>query len=156
MTDLNPEADVYMQMGIAALIPGMQRMIELMQQELDRMRAKLAAAQSGEPTPVTVELKTLGRPKGRKSKSNKGGWPADPLDRAKEQARRKGVAEAKREAAEQEDSPKKRKARKPGNTHPRDANHKGHKAWLAKLRKSQKLAWKVRKSANGHAAAVIQ
>jgi hypothetical protein len=35
----------YTQMGMAALLPGMQYMIELMQAQLDEMRIKLAALQ---------------------------------------------------------------------------------------------------------------
>ena len=38
----------YVQMGMAALLPGMQHMLELMQAELDRMRQTLEQLQSGE------------------------------------------------------------------------------------------------------------
>ena len=140
--------DKFSQMGIAALLPGMRYMRELMDEEVARLSARLGMAQE---EPRIIELKPLGRPKG--SKNRKSGWPAGKLAREREAARRRGVALARREAGEEEGAPK--KAREP-KLHPRDPKHKGHKAWLAKLAKSQKLAWKARKGANGAAAAVIQ
>jgi hypothetical protein len=151
----------FAKMGIAAFIPGMQRMMELMQRELDRMRAQLDAAQRGElseeaqdgPTVRDVVRQTrtvrakLGRPRKAQARS---GWPDDPLEREKEAARRHGVMLAKREAGE----PPAAKPRREAKLHPRDSNHPRHEAWLAKLRKAQKRAWKLR-AANGHAAAVV-
>lgn len=46
-TGNNPSSATYTQMGMAALLPGMQHMIELMQSHLDELRAQLAALQNG-------------------------------------------------------------------------------------------------------------
>lgn len=44
----------YTQMGMAALVPGMQHMIDLMQEQLDGIRAQLAALQlTGDASPST-------------------------------------------------------------------------------------------------------
>ena len=117
--------DKFSQMGVAAMIPGMQHMIELMQTELNRMRSLLDAAQNG----VAIEARGPGE--------RKSGWPADPLERSKEMARRMGVAAARREAGETRSA----KSTKIKGMHPRDPNHPGHDAWLGKLRKAQKRYW---------------
>lgn len=94
--DLNDVA--YARIGLAAMLPGMQHMIELMQAELDRMRRMLTGLQE------TPAKKKMGRP--RKVKSSepevfRSGWPADPEERKLEMRRRvakrgqKAKAEAK-------------------------------------------------------------
>jgi len=76
------ELSKYAQMGLAALLPGMQRMIELMQHELDMMRAQLADMQ-GPPK------KRMGRPpKAIAGAKLPSGWPADPEERKREMQRR--------------------------------------------------------------------
>jgi hypothetical protein len=75
------DTTTYAQMGMAALLPGMQHMLTLMQDELDRMRQLLEAAQSGE----------LPRPVGRPPKyPGKGGWDKfrTPEERSAEMRRR--------------------------------------------------------------------
>jgi hypothetical protein len=37
-----------------------------------------------------------------------------------------------------------KRAAKPAGMHPRDPNHPKHEAWVRKLRKAQKAAWRVR------------
>src|SRR4029077_11743405 len=71
MAELSKDERLYLQMGIAALIPGMQRAIEVMQAELDKYRAILADAQNGRVRVlegVAVEeapaARKRGRPKG--------------------------------------------------------------------------------------------
>lgn len=91
----------YEQMGRACLIPGMQHMIDLMQRELDSMRAQLAQAQSGGSaldavreakargpyrprTPLTAEQEFK-----RKAKATSGWWAKlTPEERSAEMKRR--------------------------------------------------------------------
>jgi hypothetical protein len=86
------------QMGIAALIPGMVHMIELMQAEVNRMRGLLEGVQTAADAP-----KKRGRPPliGSQGRPVKGapnrGWSDDPEERRKEMARRV----AKRAGAEE-------------------------------------------------------
>ena len=85
----------YEQMGIAAMIPGMQHMIDLMQRELDAMRAQLAQAQNGGSALDAVRKYKRGMPLwveeefARKSKAT-GGWWAKltPEERSAEMKRR--------------------------------------------------------------------
>jgi len=111
---------LYAQMGLATLIPGMQRMMELMQRELDSMRAQLAALQAPKPRKVTTPG-TVSRP--RKVSTGARGWPADPLERSNEMKRRQRVAAAKRA------------------THSSDPNHPNHAAWLKKVSNAAKSRW---------------
>jgi hypothetical protein len=94
------ETGKYAQMGMAALLPGMihmqQLVQEFMQGEVENIRARLAALQEGEAGQVS-EPKRRGRPplvKGPQS-----GWPADPEARKREMKRRQKVAERKRKRA---------------------------------------------------------
>jgi hypothetical protein len=76
------ETTDYAQMGIAALLPGMQYMIERMQSQLDEMRAHLSNLQNGHAA------QTVKRPR----KANRtSGWPTDPEERKAEGARRMAV-----------------------------------------------------------------
>jgi len=113
---LKPKVNTtYAQMGMAALLPGMQHMIELMQAEFDELKQYLAGLQNSEPGKV-------GKPAG------KSGWPDDPAERSAEMKRRmavaKGLAKAKQPKPQQPSalslerkkawaalSPRKRKAR---------------------------------------------
>jgi hypothetical protein len=130
----------YEQMGIAALLPGMQFMVERMQKELDAMKLQLAGLQNGrdqvtplgqflraEDSSVRKMMQKRGRP-GRSRRSS--GWPDDPEERKVESARRRAVSLAKQKAKQKEkelpaqnkDSPK-------------------HEAWVKKLRASQRRYW---------------
>jgi hypothetical protein len=72
-------------MGIAATIPGLQHAAQVILQELDSLRARLAALQAGEETPH----RRRGRPRGTATDGNiRSGWPADPEERKLEMARR--------------------------------------------------------------------
>ena len=73
----------YEQMGLAALLPGMQHMIDCMQAELDRMRSELASMQNGaEPA------KRKYTPRAPALAKTASGWPTDPEERKREMARR--------------------------------------------------------------------
>lgn len=133
----------YTQMGIAALIPGMQHLAasieEFMEKELGKMRAMLAAAQRAAVGSARdyLEEETLSRkPDGRG-----GYWQSmTPEERSAEGKRRakKGRATKAKKA---------RKARKAKTAeieaprHPSDPRHPGHDQWIANLRASQKKYW---------------
>ena len=90
--------DTYTQAGIAAFLPGMQHMIDLMQQQLDEARAHLARLQK----PATTPQPARGRGRPRKSSPRKtvsspaksaaarSGWPSDPAERSREIATKDG------------------------------------------------------------------
>ena len=112
------EQSKYMQMGMAALLPGLQLAIETMQKHLDEMRADLARMQNGD------------RPKrGRPAKTvrevidgrNRYGWPADPEERKAEMKRRLAARGRKLQ--------------------PKDPGHPDHERWRANLSKARKKAW---------------
>lgn len=114
-------------MGMAAMLPGMQKMLDLMQKQVDEFRDALNGLSA---SPRRVEGATkLGRPRknvaaiqGRASS----GWPADPAERSAEMKRRRAVAEKKKNAK----------------LHPRDKSHPEHAAWVAKMKKVQQKFWK--------------
>jgi len=117
----------YAQMGKAALLPGMVKMLDLMQRQIDQLRAEINGASA---TPRHVEGATkLGRPR-RNVEAIKGrassGWPSDPEARSAEMRRRQEVAEAKRRAK----------------LHPRNPEHPGHAAWVASIGKATRSRWK--------------
>lgn len=114
----------YLQMGMAALLPGMQYMIERMQRELDSMRSQLAVLQAGHHGSVRDAIV-----EGKRAS----GWSADPEERKRDMARRRAKGLGLK-------NPK-------GLGHPRDPKHPGHDAWVAKLRKSQKKAWEAQTEA---------
>lgn len=133
MTDPKNETSRFAQMGMAALIPGMQHILDLMQEELDRMRYALADAQGknvrGRPRKDESErspnthAKTALPPK----PGMKNGWPIDPEERSAEMKRRLQVArEKKAELA---------------HLHPNDLRHPDHEKYRKNLSRKLKLAW---------------
>jgi hypothetical protein len=108
---------LYAQMGLATLIPGMQRMIELMQLELDRMRAQLSGLQA------KPKRRGPGRPRGPLVSSGASGWPSDPEERSREMKRRQKVAAAKKAV------------------HPRHPDHPEHAKFVAKASAAAKARW---------------
>ena len=66
------EETTFAQLGMAALLPGMQHMLTLMQEELDRMRVYLAAGARIEATlepPQPAVPKRRGRPPAQQSEA---------------------------------------------------------------------------------------
>jgi hypothetical protein len=114
------ENTTYAVMGVAALLPGMQFMIEQMQAKLDDMRAMLAGLQTG-------ERPRRGRPPGSaKAEGARSAWAGMTAEeRSIEMKRRFAV----------------RMAKQTGKMHPRDPNHPKHQEFAAKVRKAQKRAW---------------
>lgn len=75
----------YAQMGMAAMLPGMEYALELMQRQINEMRAGLAHLQD-----LDKYARNAPKPKRRSS-----GWPDDPEERKKEMQRRQRVARKK-------------------------------------------------------------
>lgn len=116
------ETSTYAQMGMAALLPGMQHMLTLMQNQLDEMRARLGILQNGGGA-----ARKKREPHAREGRKRlRYGWPADPEERKREMARRLEVARSN--------------ARRKG--HPRDPAHPDHAEWVEKMRKVNRRAWK--------------
>jgi hypothetical protein len=110
----------YAHMGMAAYIPGMQRMIELMQHQLDELRHELQLAQDGDGS----GRKALKSP--RKSAGAKWGWEGmSAEERSREMKRRMAVA----------------KRKKQGKLHPRDKDHPDHEKWGANRSEARKKIW---------------
>jgi hypothetical protein len=122
---VDTEISSYAQMGVAALLPGMQHMLTLMQVQLDEMRARLGLLQNGGGAARKKRVRRLHR-KAPSPNRTRYGWPADPEDRRKEMARRREVARSN--------------ARK--KSHPRDPGHPDHEAWVEKMRKANRRTWK--------------
>ncbi len=94
----NPETNRYATMGMAALLPGMVHMLELMQAEIDKFRNQLAQLQeASEPAEERNPRKARGL----------SGWPADPEERKAEMARRMKVAAAKKKGSKLSEERKK-------------------------------------------------
>jgi len=116
------ELHLHARMGRAALIPGMQRAIEIMQRELDKMRLDLMGLEAPEKQPES-KRKNFGTilEKIRKQPS---GWSSDPEERKREMARRMAAHQKKAKGL-----------------HPRDADHPDHAKWLRKMRRVSKRTW---------------
>ena len=112
------EQNRYAAMGMAAMLPGLQYALELMQHQLDDFRAELARLQGGEAPRAKI-----GRPKGSANKAKSGWENMTAEERSAEMKRRQAVAKANKA------------------THPRDPNHPGHDEWVANLRKIQLKHW---------------
>jgi hypothetical protein len=111
----NTETSKYAQMGMAALLPGMQYMIERMQEQLDEMRLHLAALQ-GAPA-LAAKAETRGS-----------SWKSlTPEERSAEMKRRRAVAGSRKGAA-------KRWAK---------MTKKQREEWKAKIQDGRKRAKKV-------------
>ena len=110
------ELNRYAASGMAAYLPGMQYMIELMQHELDEFRNRLALLQEmKEP----VEGRKRGRPKGS---GGSYGWEGmTPEERSAEMKRRMQVHKRKLLV-----------------THP---DHPDHAKWVAKMARLHRAVW---------------
>jgi hypothetical protein len=109
MKTIDPELRSYAQMGMAAMLPGMEYALELMQRQINEIRESLSHLQQLDHTARNLPAK-------RQTK----GWSDDPEERRAEMARRMQVARAKvkgqtlsdqRKREWQQMSPRKRKAR---------------------------------------------
>ena len=87
------ETSQYAQMGMAALLPGMVHMLEIMQQQVDDFRTQLAALQGGA---VLQKAKPGRPPNAAKRRGGAMGWSSDPEERKAEMKRRMKVAAQKK------------------------------------------------------------
>jgi len=78
------ETKKYALMGMAAMLPGMELAVEVLQRQIAEMRAALNGLQEAEALPTAK----------RKVNDNRGGWPADPQARKEEMARRLAARKA--------------------------------------------------------------
>ena len=125
----------YQHMGMAALIPGMQFMLDRMQKELDDLRNVLAGLQQKqketEEPPKDLEDYLWKR----KSKTSKGYWAAMTSEqRSAEMRRRAKVAFTKKQSHADG-------AIDVDQLHPRDARSPRHKKWRKNVRSAQRRRW---------------
>jgi len=143
----------YEEMGIAAMLPGMQHMITLMQRELDAMRATLARVQarkSGE-TPLEEETERKHRYNPSSGVAQRNYWARmTPEQRRAEMKRRgmvkKGVRKPKAKASRAKVDVSK--------LHPRDARSPKHAAWLETMRQGVRKRMAATTPEQRHAHAV--
>jgi len=95
MLKTNEQTQRYALLGMAAMLPGMEMAVEVLQQQIAEMRQALAEVQRTVEKPWRAErpdreLRTVEVPT-----SKRGGWPADPKERKAEMARRVNARVAK-------------------------------------------------------------
>jgi hypothetical protein len=124
---LDDEVRTYAQMGMAAMLPGMEYALELMQRQIDEIRARLAELQEADRSARNAPAPKRARPTG--------GWPEEAAARKREMARRMTVARAKAKGEKisqaqrktwDEMSPRKRKQRLAAMAAGKAANKKKH------------------------------
>jgi hypothetical protein len=118
-------------MGLAAMLPGMQHMITLMQRELDNMRAALARIQERQNGYEETAEETAPRGKGSAQAAY---WARmTPEERSAEMTRRLMLRD-KKSAAKTAGADLDR-------LHPRDVRSPRHEAWVKKMRAANKRTW---------------
>lgn len=133
------DANQYAAMGMAALLPGLQYAVEMMQKNLDEFREQLAALQSGaKPTKAKRVVSEEGRAaiaegqrrrweqkqKGERGSKVKAYWARmTPEERAAEMRRRDMIRA------------KKATPKKAARNHAQNPNHPKHAEWLEKRKK---------------------
>jgi len=123
MKKTSNDLDQFAQMGLAALLPGMTYMLELMTRAVSEKRDLLGLLQEGLPA--------MSRPKGKQ------GWSDDPEERSREMKRRQQVGRLKRGEGFATASANE----VPIPNHPRNKNHPQHKLWLKRIKKSREGYW---------------
>jgi len=96
---MKAQESTYTQMGMAALLPGMVHILDIVQREINGLREQLASLQG---------RKRMGRPPKNAAPIGNTivavpnrGWPDDPLERKEEAARRRRQAIKNRKAKAQ-------------------------------------------------------
>ena len=152
---MTSDENLYAQMGMAALLPGMVRMLDLMQQQVSELQAQLASGENAEPK------RQVGRPPRKKARTSP--WTnMSAEDRSIEMKRRQAVARAKREGAVVPAEPEVDVER----LHPRDPRSPRHERWRKRVSKGRKRNWaemsprarnaRLAKMAAGRSAAAAQ
>jgi hypothetical protein len=116
MKNENSEVNRYAQMGMAALLPGMQHMVDLMQRQLDEMRQQLAVLQE-EPLP---------KARGKRISAGKSGWGGMSAAERSAEMQRRIVVRKRNQAAK---------------LNPRHKDHPDHAQWVANLAKAGRARW---------------
>lgn len=141
--------DRFTEMGIASLLPGMQYMIDEMQERLTHLKQTLLAFREHREEGLRrvareinqefgFEPKRRGRPPGSKNGAGRyakkaGSWAnMSKAERSVEMKRRQMVAQLNRGGP---------RMQKPTKMHPRDPNHPGHAEWLQKISKANRKHW---------------
>jgi hypothetical protein len=149
--------EMLVQMGLAAMIPGLQRAIEIMQTELDDYRELLTRVQSGEAAVPKrgrqpAAAKSPGDNLTTKGEAVKPGyWARMTADERKTEMRRRALKSLKSGGdmrGLKGRKPEKKKLVQPN--HPRNPGHPGHAAYIAKLTKAGRER-RYPAKANGHA-----
>jgi hypothetical protein len=151
---MKPQDDIYRQAGIAAFLPGFQYAVELMQSQLDQMRAQLNGLQN-------EDAPRRGRPKNPKVPP-RGTEAYRAYDRERQRQKRKQPPVASGElnargtplkqgywatlTAEQRSVEMKKRqrvahARKNEHLHITDPRNPNHQAWLESLSAARKKDW---------------
>jgi hypothetical protein len=107
--------------GMAAFLPGMQYMVELMQRQLDEFRQELALFQQLDDKRALAPEKSAVR-----VKVAKGAWAGMTAEERSAEMKRRFAVRAAKKAAK---------------LHPRDPRHPGHDAWRETMRAAQKKRW---------------
>jgi hypothetical protein len=129
----NSEIHRFAHMGMAAYLPGMQYMIELMQRELDGLRAQVALFQAAEAGGISRNSR---RKSGKGQRS--GPWAnMTAEERSAEMKRRMAVRDKNKAAA--------------AGLNPRDKDHPDHAKWAARMAKIRKAAWNKKTKAEKEA-----
>jgi hypothetical protein len=141
----------FLQIGRGATIPGLQRAIDILQEQLDLMKTEMYSIQgvlvertrahsdgmivTDDVVPVTRQLEAPKPKRGRPKKAAvvtvrkaamKGYWASmTPEERSAEMKRRASVTAKKKNAK----------------LHPRDEKHPDHAIWLGNLRKAVRKQW---------------
>jgi len=143
---MNDETHFYAIAGRASVIIGMQKAIDILQAALNQMRAEMRAEMAAireAPLPTvrlaldaSVEAPKRGRPPKSAPRDGPGRyWDSlTPEERSAEMLHRRAVRAGLAES-------RKAKPKGPRKSHPRYADHPGHAAWLAKMRKASKARW---------------
>lgn len=148
------KTDRFSEMGIASLIPGMQYMIDEMQERLNSMKQTLVAYQEQREEGLRrvaqqvnrefgfdpkrgqfVEPKRRGRPPG--VKDGRGQWRTKSGRLMTAEERR---VESRRRRAKWKNPQALAQASRTAN-HPRNPDHPDHAAWLKKIQKAQQARW---------------
>ena len=93
----------YEKAGMAALLPGLQFIVEQIQAQIDELRVAIAGAERADIPESIVPIKPKrgrGRPPGSKNRTTRYGWSTDPEERKVEMARRMTLAKARPVAGE--------------------------------------------------------
>lgn len=143
-TTNQPSSALYEQMGIAALLPGMQRAYEALGAEIEQMRERLGMlqhpAKRGRP-PVNRDEQPVAVVEPVKPRADRGGSSSQKKYWAKLTPEQRSAEMLRRQALWAKNIAKKEPEKKPAKPMIYDPAHPGNKAWVAKMRRAAKKRW---------------